>query len=231
MLEASWQRHAQAPSVRILGYAGIAGTCEAQAHDSRQSTHAPGEIDWQKWRLGNELRLLEWRATRPGSRAEQASRWVSASGWLNAAYGAHLTGRTELAAGILSTLLQPISQVPDRINTGIQSGRSKGAELKLGNIGQFFEDVIGKRPTHRSFHQNATNLEEAIAQRKLYARGSNPCGSFLAGPEIDLIPLDLIHLQFDDPILTEYAAMIKATTYPEEHWFIDLDVQLSIEGL
>lgn len=209
--------------------AQIAG-CRAFLHQIEHGQDV--SVDWNSWQLGKELLLLDFRANASGG-ARTMSSWSVISPDLDLGISLSLMGQTKMAKTVLQSVQPRLANVVQRIELGL------GKQLDLSVFGHILDLETGTVPTHPAFTRSVLSqgprmLETAAAARKDYAKAGNSGGSLLAGPECDLVPVELVYLNkslgLADPKLDDMAQQIATTSYPENDDFVELDTELTVAG-
>lgn len=211
-------------------FSGLAQVCETMSFRNCPSINDIGSIDFTWWRLALELRLLQWRidSIAPLSRPKLTS--PKASVYLNLAIGLCLTDRHTLAIPVFQTLASSLGPVLAQMSARKDKTRDWAA------IAYVFHTVLEERDVPAAFRASRQpTLEQAKKARPSYCDARDPNGSLLSFVGSDLIPVELVFMSrafgHPDQELAELDDGIKATAYPDNETFQEIDIELSIAGI
>ncbi|WP_299154568.1 hypothetical protein [uncultured Tateyamaria sp.] len=208
----------------------LANVCEIGSHKDCLNVGDIEAINFGRWRLATELRLLHWRID--ASTPLVKSRWspTSVSTTLHLAISLALTGRQTLASPILHKLAQGIEPVLAKMSSRKDKTRDWGA------IAFVFRAILEANAVPKLFHStNELSLKQAMLARPTYCDAGDPYGALLAHFGADLIPVEIIflsralgHIDADMVALDEG---IRTTGYPTNEAFQEIDMELSVAGI
>lgn len=211
-------------------FSSIAGICETTSHRDCLNVKDLESIDYDRWRLAIELRLLAWRIDSLTPLARPDLSWPRASSYLKLAIGLALTDREAMALTLFQNLASGIGPALSNMSSRKDKTRDWGA------IAFVFRSVLEPDQVPKQFKMtDEVTLEQARVARPTYSDGRDPYGALLSGPSEDLIPVELIYLSralgHPDPELAQLDEGIRATTYPTNEAFQEIDMELSIAGI
>ncbi len=208
----------------------LANVCEATSHRRCMNVREIEAIDFDRWRLATELRLLQWRIEATTKHAQ--TRWSPAglSQYLHLAISLALTGREALALPIFQKLAQGIEPVLTKMSSRKDKTRDWGA------IGFVFRAVLEANAVPKSLCATTElSLEQAMVARSTYSDGRDPHGALLCHFGADLIPVELIFLSralgHPDAEMSALDDGIRTSGYPANEAFQEIDMELSIAGI
>lgn len=208
----------------------LANLCEATSHANCKTVSDIRSIDWARWRLATELRLLQWRLDSETHLAKRQWSWVEVSSALHLGISLNLSGREKLALPIFEFLATGLPPVLDQMT--LRKGRSRD----WGAIAYVFQNVMDRTALPKPLQVNPPEtLEQAIVARATYSDGRDPHGSLLSHVGANLIPVELVFVartrKSSDPDLRYFDERIRTSSYPDHPVFQEIDVDLSISGL
>lgn len=214
-----------APSLSFL-----ANICEATSHANCKTVSDLETIDWERWRLATELRLLQWRLDAVTHLVKRRWSWVEVSNALHLGISLNLSGREKLALPIFESLATGLPPVLDQMTSRKDRSRDWGA------IAYVFQDVMDLKALPKPLQvAPPETLEQAIAARATYSDRRDPYGSLLSHAGANLIPVELVFFvrkrENSDPELRYFDEKIRTSSYPDHPVFQEMDLELSIAGL
>jgi len=208
----------------------LANVCETTSFKNCTNVNDIGSIDFSRWRLATELRLLQYRidSMTPFARSRLSS--PIASGYLNLAISLCLTGRDTVALPIFHKLASGLDPVLAQMSSRKDKRRNWGA------VAFVFHSVLETKDVPKAFGTGCQlKLEQAKIARPSYSDARDPHGALLGSSVADLIPVELIFMSralgHPDQELADLDNRIKATTYPADKTFQEIDIELSIAGI
>lgn len=211
-------------------YALLANLCEASSHRNCTTIDDLEAIDWEKWSLATELRLLQWRLDAPKRVATSRMSWVEASATLHLGISLMLSRRETVGMPVLQFLAPILAPVLDQMIERKDRTRDWGA------LAYLFQELMDLKALPFPLRQTPPEtLEQAIAARATYSDGRDPHGSLLSHTGAELIPVELVFFartrEIPNAELTHFSEKIRAVSYPDHPVFQEIDIALSTAGL
>lgn len=208
----------------------LANLCEATSHANCETVSDIEKIDWARWRLATELRLLQWRLDAVTHLTKRRWSWVEVSSALHLGISLNLSDRKKVALPIFQSLAASLPPVLDQMTSRKDRLRDWGA------IAYVFQDIIDLKALPKPLQvAPPETLEQAIVARATYSDGRDPHGSLLSHAGANLIPVELVFFarkrESLDPELGYFDEKIRTSSYPDHPVFQEIDLDLSIAGL
>lgn len=208
----------------------LANVCEIRSHNDCLNVDDIEAINFGRWRLATELRLLQWRIDASTPLAKRRWSPTSVSTTLHLAISLALTGREGLASPILHELAHGIEPVLARMSSRKDKTRDWGA------ISFVFRALLEANAVPKTLHSaKELCLEQAMLARPTYSDQRDPYGALLGHFGTDLIPVELVFLSRAlGHIDAEMLALddgIRTTSYPTNEAFQEIDLELSVAGI
>jgi len=188
-------------------------------------------IDIPRWRVSIEMRVIDFRCTKPFLPAQEFRSPFFVGSRLHLSMALYLTGRVSLARRVLKSIESEIGVALDRVSCGYKVPLKADALLSACHV-VLDDSAEGTLPPF----EPGVSLDEAWRQKEMYSNGANEFGYILGAPEQFLIPLELIvhnaslKAEMRDAYLSKLGAVIGASTYPEDPRLDSLDLLVSSYG-